>query len=165
MKTEPLFIRFLNGIVTARDIVESFLSSTDHARSREIAEEALSNLPDISVFRKDFRKAVNDLIDNGISKRFVDYVDSYMKPSLLEIVDEGKNQRYSSSRLGEKRSIILKEADTPWVEAIVCYNMSLYIRAYNIQDIKNCLVCGKFFSHKGKYAKYCSDICKANKSK
>ena len=58
--------------------------------------------------------------------------------------------------------MILKEKDTPWVEAIVCYNFCLYIKMYGISEIKLCPVCSKFFSHKGKYAKYCSDACKTS---
>lgn len=161
MKREPLFIRFSNGIEDAGDVVHSFLDTSDHPKSVSIAKNALNSLPDISLFRRDFKKALKEITESGISKRFVDYVDSYMKPSLLEVVDDGKG----SSRLSEKRGIIIKEADTPWIEAIICYNLCLYIRAFNVHAIKCCDVCEKFFTHKGKYAKYCSDECKARKGK
>jgi hypothetical protein len=98
-----------------------------------------------------------DLIDTGISKRLINYLNDYMKPSLEEIVEGGSN-----SRAGEKRQIILKAKDTPWIEAIVCYNLTLYIKMYGIAEIKRCPICSKFFSHKGKYAKYCSDACKSS---
>jgi hypothetical protein len=64
------------------------------------------------------------------------------------------------SRAGEKRWVQIKAEDAPWVEAVVCYNLCLYIRMYGIKELKRCPKCQKFFSNKGKYAKYCSDICK-----
>lgn len=158
MRREPLFIRFANGISGAEDIISSFLAATEHKPSIEIAERALENIPDLLVFKKDFKKALVDLIDNGINNQFINYMNSYMKPSLMELV-EGSG----SNVTGEKRGIYLKEEDTPWVEAIVCYNLSLYLKVYGISQLKRCTVCHKFFSNKGKYAKYCSEACKGNK--
>lgn len=160
MRVEPLFIRFANGTTNTIEIINSFLNITDHKKSVDIASKALNDVPDLSIFRKDFRKALLDLIDNGINNKFINYVNSYMKPSLLEIVDDS-----AGSKAGESRHIILKEDDTPWLEAIVCYNLSLYLRAYGISELKSCPICSKFFSNKGKYAKYCSDICKKSGSK
>lgn len=155
MRREPLFIRFSNGIVDAEGIIISFLDSARHGESKEIAQKAMEKLPDLSVFKEDFRNALSDVIENGINNQVINYLNSYMKPSLLEIVDGS-----SASRSGERRQIILKAEDTPWVEAIVCYNFCLYLRAYGVRELKLCPVCNKFFSNKGKYAKYCSDICK-----
>ncbi len=155
MRREPLFIRFANGFVQPEEVVRSFLESTTHDPSKQIAEEMLGKLPDLSIFRKDFRKALTDIIDNGVNNQFINYVNSYMKPSLLELVSDENRQN-----VGERRGIILKAADTPWIEAIICYNLSLYVKAYGLQELKQCPVCMKFFSNKGKYAKYCSDSCK-----
>lgn len=160
MRREPMFIRFINGEVSAVDIINSFLSMTQHRESKNIAEEACGNPPDLSLFRRDFKKAVNDVIDSGLNNIFINYVNSYMKPSLLEVVDNSNQGRAS-----ERREVFLKEEKTPWVEALVCYNMSLYIRVYGISEIKCCPVCNKFFTNKGKYAKYCSEICKKSKAK
>jgi hypothetical protein len=159
MKVEPLFIRYANGLVGAEEIVNSFLESNFDKRSEEIAKEALKKLPDLALFKRDFCNLLLDIIDNGIRKPSINYVNDYMKPSLEEIV-EGS----SASRSGEKRQIIIKAKDTPWIEAIVCYNLCLYIKMFGFLEIKHCPVCGKFFSHKGKYAKYCSDICKGPKN-
>lgn len=156
MKKEPLFIRFANGKANASDIVSTIQSSTEDEDSRKIASETMSSLPDLRVFQKDFRNALQDIIDNGVNQHLINYVNSYMKPSLTEYVEGSQG-----SRAGEKRWITIKEADTPWVEAVVCYNLCLFIRAFDIRDIKLCPVCKNFFSHKGKYAKYCSDSCKA----
>jgi hypothetical protein len=155
MRQEPLFIRFANGQVSATDIIDSFLSTTEHPLSKDIGTKAKGRLPDLSVFKNDFKNLLLDLIDNGINQRLINYVDSYMKPSLEEIVESS-----GEGRTGERQYIILKAEDTPWVEAIVCYNLCLYIKAYGYRELKECPVCKKFFSNKGKYAKYCSDSCK-----
>lgn len=156
MRNEPLFIRYANGHVEPASIIQSFLDSNQDEKSNNIALEALKSPPDLTIFRKDFKSLLVDIIDNGINKQAINYIDNYMKPSLEELVSGG------TSRAGEKRQVILKAKDTPWVEAIVCYNLTLYIKMYGISEIKKCPVCSRFFSHKGKYAKYCSDICKTN---
>lgn len=160
MRVEPLFIRYANGTANTEAVVRSYLSIAEDENSKKIAAEAITKLPDLTMFRKDFRSCLDDLIDNGINNHFINYVNSYMKPSLEEYV-EGS----SASRTGEKRRVVIKAEDAPWIEAMVCYNMSIYIRVYGITDIKHCPNCGNFFSHKGKYAKYCSDICKENSGK
>jgi hypothetical protein len=159
MRTEPLFIRFANGQASAVDILDSLLSTTTHELSKDIAFKKKDDLPDLSIFRKDFGNMLRDLIDSGINQQLINYVNSYMKPSLEEIVESS-----GGGRAGEKRHIIIKAEDTPWIEAIVCYNLCLYIKMYGIREIKQCAVCRKFFSNKGKYATYCSDVCKGSKS-
>ena len=154
MRHEPLFIRYGNGLVEPTYIIQSFLESNFDEKSKVIAEEALKNPPDLTLFKKDFRNLLIDIIDNGINKQAINYINNYMKPSLEEIVEGG------TSRAGEKRQVILKNKDAPWVEAIVCYNLTLYIKMYGIPEIKLCPVCSRFFSNKGKYAKYCSEVCK-----
>jgi hypothetical protein len=158
MRTEPLFIRYANGLVDPTYIIQSFLESNTEEKSKEIASEALKSPPDLRLFQRDFKNLLIDIIDNGINKQAINYINNYMKPSLEEFVEGG------TSRAGEKRHIILKAKDTPWIEAIVCYNLTLYIKMFGISEIKQCPVCSRFFSHKGKYAKYCNDICKTNGS-
>lgn len=157
MRDEPLFIRFANGHVEAKDIIASVLESVDHVPTKEIAEKKKNEVVDLSLFRRDFRNLLVDLTDNGITQKLKNYVDSYMKPSLIELVDGG------GSRSGETRRVSIKAEDTPWLEAVVCYNLCVYIRAFGFKEIKQCPVCSKFFSNKGKYAKYCSESCKAQK--
>lgn len=159
MRIEPLFVRFANGSVTYRDVLDSLLSSTTHEPSKEIATKAKETAVDLSVFRKDFGNMLQDFIDNGINQHLINYVNSYMKPSLEEIVESS-----NGGSTGEKRYIIIKAADTPWVEAVVCYNMCLYIKAYGVKELKCCAVCKKFFTNKGKYAVYCSDTCKGSRN-
>jgi hypothetical protein len=157
MKEEPLFIKFINHQITASNIIETVIISSKDEKSISIAESQMNNKNDLSIFHKDFKNAVEDLIDNGITQRFKNYVDSYMKPSLEEFFDSG-----IGNRAGERRYIAIKAPDTPWIEAIICYNLCIFIRAFGFSSIKKCSVCGKFFSHKGKYAKYCSESCKAS---
>jgi len=156
MKREPLFVRFANGDANGFDVIQTVLSDIDDKQSKEIATGILDNVPDTAVFRKDFRNMLTDLTENGVTQQLRNYVNSYMKPSLTEYV-EGS----SGSRAGEKRTIVIKESDTPWIEAVVCYNLCLYIKMYGVKEIKQCPICTKFFSNKGKYAKYCSDTCKS----
>ena len=158
MRQEPLFVRFANGTVTYSDILDSFLASSTHEPSKAIAMKAKETSVDLSVFKKDFSSMLRDLIDNGINQQLINYVNSYMKPSLEEIVES-----VAAGRAGENRFVIIKAGDAPWVEAVVCYNLCLYIKTYGIKEIKQCAVCKKYFTNKGKYAVYCSDACKGNR--
>lgn len=158
MRVEPLFVRFSNKVTGADGVVKSFINNTEHSKSINIAREALDNVPDLSVFRKDFRNALEDLIDNGINGQFTNYLNCYMKPSLSEVLEgDGRNTT------GEKRWVIIRDADAPWIEALICYNLTLYIKAYGFKELKKCPVCTKFFTNKGKYSKYCSELCKGKK--
>jgi hypothetical protein len=156
MKIEPLFIRLANRKAGALEVIQSFQKASDDEMSVEIAAKASSDLPDISLFIKDFKEVLLDLIDNGVNQRVVNYINSYMKPSLCEVVDQS-----GGGRAGESRHIYIKDPKAPWVEAVVCYNLTLFIKAYGFQSIKCCPVCSKFFTDKGKYAKYCSESCKS----
>lgn len=155
MKKEPLFIRYANSITDEVEIVRDFMLNTEDMKSKDIAKKTLESLPNLSIFKKDFKECLQDLIDNGISNHFINYVDSYMKPSLLENIEST-----NKSQAGEKRWVLLKDYDAPWIEALVCYNMSLYLKVFGIKELKRCPTCGNFFSNKGKYAKYCTEDCK-----
>lgn len=156
MRDEPLFIKFINGQVNYFQIIEMVLISSKDSRSKEIAEAKKNTNVDLSIFREDFRKVVVDLIDNGINQRVINYINSYMKPSLEEFVESS-----AGSRVNESRYVSIKAEDAPWLEALVCYNLCIFIKIYGFKEIKQCAQCGKFFSHKGQYAKYCSESCKA----
>ena len=156
MKREPLFIRFANNLINEKQIIESFLAENKDEKSKVIAEETLTSPPDLFIFKRDFKNLLTDIIDNGINKEAINYIDSYMKPSLEEILD---------TKNGDYRYVILKTKEAPWVEAMLCYNLVLYIKAYGLKEIKQCPVCNKFFTTNGKYAKYCGDICKKQDGK
>lgn len=156
MRDEPLFIKLLNGQINSSQIIDTVINSAKDKRSLDIATKKKSEDVDLSLFREDFRKVIADLIDNGINQRVINYIDSYMKPSLEEFIETGRG-----SRVNESRYISIKAEDAPWVEAIICYNLCIFIKAFGFKDIKQCSNCNKFFSHKGQYAKYCSDACKS----
>jgi hypothetical protein len=158
-KKEPLFVRFANREADVSDVINALSSSKDEVTLNAVAK-ARENPPDLSQFRVDFAQMLADLADNGVSRRVVNYVDSYMKPSLVEFGGSSEG-----SRAGESRWVSVKDAEAPWAEAVVCYNLCLFLKAYGIREFKICPICGKFFTNKGKYAKYCSDNCKASGSK
>jgi hypothetical protein len=155
MRDEPLFIKFLNGQINPTQIIDTVIGSSKDQQSKDIALQKKESEIDLSLFREDFVKVIADLIDNGINQRVINYVNSYMKPSLEEFVDSS-----AGNRVNESRYISIKAADAPWVEAVICYNLCIFIKAYGFKEIKQCSNCGKFFSYKGQYAKYCSDSCK-----
>jgi len=155
MKIEPMFVRYANGQIDEKYIINSFIKSSDNEKSKEIAKKIRDEIPALDLFKRDFINALEDIIDNGINNQFINYINSYMKPSLEEYT-EGSG----ASRTGEKRWVIIKEEGTPWIEALLCYNLTLFLKVNGLQDLKKCPVCTKFFSHKGKYAKYCSETCK-----
>jgi hypothetical protein len=152
MRIEPLFINFLNKNVCSNDIIKTVIQTAKDERTRRIAHE--KEEVDLLLFRKDFENMILDMIDNGINQRVINFLNSYMKLSLEEYIDSG-----DGGRINESRYIGIKADDAPWLEAIICYNLCLYIKAYGFKEIKRCSVCNKFFSNKGKYAKYCSEMC------
>lgn len=156
MRDEPLFVKFLNGQISYLQIIDVVIETSKDEKSKNIAESKKDSNIDMSLFREDFQKVVLDLIDNGINQRVINYLNSYMKPSLEEFVESP-----GGSRVNESRYVSIKADDAPWLEAILCYNLCIFIKVYGFKEIKQCAQCGKFFSHKGQYAKYCSDSCKA----
>lgn len=156
MREEPLFVKFLNGQISYLQIIDVVIETSKDEKSKNIAESKKDSNIDMSLFREDFQKVVLDLIDNGINQRVINYLNSYMKPSLEEFVESP-----GGSRVNESRYVSIKADDAPWLEAILCYNLCIFIKVYGFKEIKQCAQCGKFFSHKGQYAKYCSDSCKA----
>ncbi len=156
MRDEPLFVKFLNGQISYLQIIDVVIETSKDEKSKSIAESKRDSNIDMSLFREDFQKVVLDLIDNGINQRVINYLNSYMKPSLEEFVESP-----GGSRVNESRYVSIKADDAPWLEALLCYNLCIFIKVYGFKEIKQCAQCGKFFSHKGQYAKYCSDSCKA----
>jgi len=156
MRDEPLFIKFLNSQINHSQIIDSVINTAKDQRSKDIATSKKDEEVDISIFREDFRRVVLDLVDSGINQRVINYIDSYMKPSLEEFVEPNQG-----NRINESRYVSIKSEDAPWIEAVICYNLCIFIKVYGFKDIKQCSTCSKFFSHKGQYAKYCSEPCKA----
>jgi hypothetical protein len=158
MKKTALFLRFINKEVSVPDLLQAYSLSED-VPTREAAGKALLDPPNIDGFRKELTDAVTDLINGGIGEEFKAFVNHYMQSSLEEDVS------INPSQTGEdiSRSARVKDAQAPWVQGMLCYNLCLYIKAYGLEELKVCKICHKFFDHKGKWAVYCSDKCKADK--
>lgn len=156
----PLFVKFLNwegdkfGIENMFDtLAEGFEDSKDQevvlARRNDLSVDYLNNL---SNFQKVFKSNIKQTISaQGISENFVAWMDNAFK-----YVEE----RVSTYAKDETRSVGIKDPEGRWFEGIVVYNFIMTFNFFGANIIKQCPVCSNFFSHKGKYAKYCNDACK-----
>lgn len=156
MFKDPLFLKFVNNNVTVFEMLQSFSKASDKSTS-EAAEEALLNTPSLDDFREEFKEAVRDLIKGGLGPEFKAFVDHYMEPALEEDIE------MNDGTFGQNvsRAARVKDATSTWIEGFICYNLSLYIRAFGLDALKMCKICDKIFAHKGKWAVYCSDSCKS----
>jgi hypothetical protein len=153
---EPLFMRFLNRELSGVDLLDIF-SRSDDLYTAQSALRTIDNPPQLDEFRGELSEAVRDIITEGIDAEFKAFVNHYMEPSLTEDVER------QDSKFGENLSRTARVLDEkePWVQGMLCYNLCLYIKAFGLQELKICKVCGKFFANKGRWAVYCSDPCKA----
>jgi hypothetical protein len=156
-RREPLFVRFLNRELSAGDMLNIFARSFD-PYTRECAIKAIADPPNLDEFHEELTDAARDVIKQGVGEEFKAFVNNYMESSLIEDCES------EDSKFGENVSRMARVAneDAPWIQGFVCYNFCLYIKAFGLQDLKICKICSKFFVHKGKYAIYCSDGCKAS---
>ena len=152
---EPLFVRFINGDTGLMEMLDSFSQSKD-PYTLQAVEKARVNTPDISDFKKELKEAVLDIVKEGIDDTFKVFVDHYMGGALEEDIKSSKDP------LGDnvQRVVRVINDEAPWIQALICYNLSLYIRTFGLESLKSCKVCNKLFSNKGQYAAYCSDSCK-----
>jgi hypothetical protein len=159
MKT-PLFIRFLNNELSSGDLLAIFAKSSD-SHTAQIATKAQENPPNLETFKKELKEAVSDIITEGLAEEFAAFVNNYMETSLIEDVESSDNKHGQNI----SREARVQDEDSPWVEGLICYNLCLYIKGFGLESLKKCKTCSKFFNHKGKYAVYCSDGCKASSKK
>jgi len=157
MNTDPLFLRFVNRELGVSDLLRLFSRSPDPLTS-ETAIKAVESPPDLTDFHKELTEAVEDMVKEGVGEEFRAFVNNYMKDSIVEDVQS------SPSGQGENVSRVarIKDPSATWIQGFVCYNLCLYLKAYGQENLKKCKMCGKIFAHKGKYAVYCSDQCKAH---
>lgn len=151
----PLFIRVVNKQANSSDIAEALAISTENEETREIAEQVAVESPDISLFIEDLAELLKDIIGNGVSPPVIQYLNSYMSSSLL------MHETSASFESGGQRKVWLsiKGPDTPWVEAAVCFNLSVYLKGNGSDKIQLCS-CGKFFVQGKMKYKFCSEPCK-----
>ena len=159
MRNEPLFLRVANGRASVIDPARAFSDSKNEYTARVasvVAEDPSSYGSSFSEFAMLFRGIMADLIDNGVTQQVSSALTSYMEPALSE---ESSGTNYSNKGSSSEYPVI-KDENQPWAEALVCYNLCKYIKAYGVQEIKICKRCRTFFVGRGKYAAYCSDACK-----
>lgn len=159
MNKNPLFLRFINKEISVIELLGLYSKSRDSLTS-ETAVKAIENPPDLDSFREELTDAVNDLIKEGLGEEFKSFVNNYTEPSLIEDVETNEGVRGDNII----RQAFIKDPKAPWVQGFLCYNTILYIKAFGLEELKKCRVCGRIFANKGKYAVYCSDVCKSSKS-
>jgi len=156
----PLFVKFLNwqgDKYSIENMFDTLAQSFEDSTDQEIVLDRLKNLNDeylnnLSNFQKVFKGHILVTMGaKGISEDFVAWMDNAFK-----YVEE----RVSTYAKDESRSIGIKDGEGRWFEGIVIYNFIMTFNYYGADIIKQCPVCSDFFSHKGKYAKYCNDACK-----
>ena len=143
----PLFVRFANGDISEAQLGKSFAASTD-AGTKAAAEAFLADPRDLSEFRSDFAACLKDLLENGPVAPVTSYLDSYMSVSLDEVEEHAGKGSWGTS----SRQAVVKDPEAPWPEAMVCYNLCVYLKGFGNKDLKACKQCGRFFTHKGPHA-------------
>ncbi len=156
----PLFLRFVNRQVTITELLNIF-SASDDPYTVSAAQKAMNDPPDLGDFRNELEEAVRDLVKDGLNEEFKAFVNHYMEDSLYQFSDSSKTP------FGENRRHIayVKDETATWIEGFICYNMSLYIKAFGLDCLKECKTCSTLFAHKGKWAVYCQDACNPKKKK
>ena len=152
----PMFLKFINKKMGAVEILQSFARAADPITAKA-AGKVVNDPPDLEKFRVELADAVTDVINDGVGREFVAFVDHYMKDSLEEDLETERGER----GVNVSRWARVKDEKKPWVQGFICYNLSLYIKAFGLDALKKCKVCSTFFNHKGKWAVYCSDQCKS----
>lgn len=156
----PLFLRVANGKAGAREIAQGLARGTLDEKTKEQALAAIEDPPEIDVFREDLRELLKDLILGGVSHPVVQYLNAYMSSSLEMIEDE---ESYRTSGV-LKQWLRVKPGEVPWIEAVVCYNLTIFIKAYGHEKIQQCPCCEDFFAQGKMKYKYCSEGCKKRHS-
>ena len=156
----PLFIKILNwrgDRFTIEQILDSLIDKFESDSEKEIVRQKRISLDDsclngLTEFQKKFKGYVLGSIQaNDVSEEFLFWLNNafkYIQESL---------ETYANN---ETRKIHIKDPNGRWLEGLFCYNLIMTINYFGIEIIKCCPICSSFFSHKGKYAKYCSEACK-----
>ena len=158
-QTEPLFIDFLNSPLT-KEFITAFL----------LRLEAIFTDPSDKLAAKDFREELKDHHLSGyklIQIKFKDQVDHVITHQAFDKSFPTWANFYLSSlkevkreKNGEmERFVHIGDPNGDWITGLILYNFSLFYKYYDKATLKKCS-CGIYFTKKGKYATYCSDICK-----
>jgi len=162
LEHNPLFVKFLNwrgDKYSIENMLDTLSQNFEESKDQEIVLNRIKNIDDqflnnISSFQKVFKGYILQTISSlSVSNDFVSWMDNAFK-----YVEEKVNV-YAKD---ESRSLGIKDADGRWFEGIIVYNFIMTFNYFGANIIKQCPICSEFFSHKGQYAKYCSDACKTN---
>ena len=160
LSTNPLFIKFLNwkgDKFSIENFLENLYASFESDSDKNIVEEKKNNLTDdyldnLSSFQKVFNSYMLETIQgNQVSDNFLSWLSNSYK-----YISENTDQYLND----EIKKISIVNAEGRWFESIVCHNFIMTHNYFGADIIKRCPVCSKFFAHKGRYAKYCSEGCK-----
>lgn len=146
-QTAPLFMRFANDLVGPEEIVQGLVDSTEDEKTKEIALNVNISELDLGLFKEDFRSMLDDIISGGVFHPIANYLNAYMEPSLLE-------------HGAQKRWVTIRSEEAPWIEALLCYNLTLFIKAFGKEKLQRCPTCHKYFQLKKFKYKFCSEKCK-----
>lgn len=156
----PLFIKILNwqgDRYTIETLLAELLKKFDSEKDRSAVSAKLLNLSDeslnlLSDFQKRFKHYILESINNkSPSEEFLVWLSNAFK-YIEERIDTYIND--------ETRTVTIKDENGRWLEGLICYNYIMTFNYFGLENIKLCPICKKYFAHKGKYAKYCSDGCK-----
>lgn len=160
LKHNPLFVNFLNwkgDVYSIGKMLNTISETFEDNKDRDIVLDRLNNLDDIFLnnltnFQKVFKGHMLQTITiSKISPEFLTWMDNAFK----YVKENVRNYAQDETRT---LSIVSKEGR--WFEGIIIYNFIMTYNYFGADIIKNCPVCSGFFSHKGRYAKYCGEGCK-----
>lgn len=156
----PLFIKFLNWSgdkFTIENLLKGLQDSFELDSDKDTVKSTLLNLDEsylsnLDNFKKKFVSYVfNTITNQNASEEFLAWLSNSYK-YIEEEIDNHHNN--------EIRKVHIKDPEGRWFESLICYNFIMTFNNFGVEIIKKC-PCSKFFSHKGKYAKYCSEECKS----
>jgi len=160
LQQNPLFIKFLNWTedkYTIYEIMSQIYNQVQSFKDKEIIKKRIETLTDdylnnLSSFKKVFQKYMDETISiHNISESFLAWLNNAFKYIKESVALDVRN---------EERTLEITDSEGRWFEGFICYNFIMTFNYFSVFIIKQCPVCNKYFCHKGKYAKYCSDTCK-----
>lgn len=160
-KMEPLFIDFLNSIIN-EDFILAFLKrlellfndKEDKKCVQEFREVFKSHhLEGYRLTQTKFKDQMDYIINYGkFDHDFPGWANFYLA-SLRELKKE-------DAFGNEERFVQIGDPNGDWITGLILYNFSLFCKYYGTELLKKCPTCNKYFTTKGKYAKFCSKSCK-----
>ena len=159
----PLFLRFINNVATGDEICRALYSIAERNSDTATMEIVGRGVPyDLEPFREEFKIMASVVAEDSgaINTAIISYLNEYMSVGLIEFEN-------GSGSKNIERWVGVASEDSPWPEALICYNFSCYLKAQGVRDktmdFKQCRTCKTFFDHKGPHAVYCSDMCKSKR--